>query len=192
MGEEEMTGQPPTFGALARRVINARAGGAVERCHGIRHHGSYSNAAHSWGVAMLMLQIWPADFPRLASYCLAHDVPEAWVGDVPAPMMRYANLGPAMHPVERKLCQWLELPYEGDLPPEDHAKLKACDRLEFWLWCREQNRLGNIFAADSQAEIERYFKESPLPAEAAALYASIKHSNCTPEQAGVIKRLCGG
>lgn len=35
-------------------ILNARAGGAVQRCHTIRHHGEYTNAQHQWGVAMLL------------------------------------------------------------------------------------------------------------------------------------------
>ena len=71
---------------VLRNIIQSRCGGRVERCHVIPHLGSYSNASHSWGVAMLMHYLWPKDFPRLAIYCLSHDIPEAWTGDIPAPV----------------------------------------------------------------------------------------------------------
>jgi hypothetical protein len=48
---------------IATAVIQSRSGGRVERCHGLPHHGTYSNASHQWGVAMLMHYLWPDDFP---------------------------------------------------------------------------------------------------------------------------------
>ena len=49
------------------RITAIRTGGGVERCHGVRHQGSYSNAAHTWGVLVLLQVLWPNDFPRLAA-----------------------------------------------------------------------------------------------------------------------------
>lgn len=174
-----------------RRVIQARAGGRVERCHGIPHHGSYNNATHSWGVAMLMYYLWPEDFARLVMACLSHDVPEAWLGDVPAPTMRYVpGLKAELGALERDVNLSLGLPAEQDLSDEDHAKLKACDRLEFYLWCREQLRFGNGFVEESMREVERYFEEVPLPERAQRFYLRLRERSVLPKQAGVVKELC--
>lgn len=175
----------------ARRVIQARAGGKVERAHGVPHVGSYNNAAHSWGVAMLMAYLWPEDFPRLALACLTHDVPEAWVGDVPAPTMRYVpGLRDGLEKLETRISHSLGLPAEADLSPEDHAKLKACDRLDFWLWCREQELMGNMFVSESLMEVERFFEETPLPERANEFYREMKWRSILPKQAGIMKELC--
>ena len=174
---------------IARQLIQARGGGRVERCHGIAHHGSYSNAAHSWGVAMLMWYLWPEDFPRLAIFCLSHDVPEAWVGDIPAPTMRYVpGLKEKLADIEDDLNKQCGLPGEHELSEDDHAKMKACDRLDFYLWCRDQESMGNKFAAEALKEIERYFKEVPLPKRAQLLYLELSAMDDTcPVQAGIMR-----
>jgi len=175
----------------ASNVIQARLGGKVERCHNIPHQGSYSNAAHSWGVGMLMWHLWPEDFPRLGIYCLTHDVPEGIVGDIPAPTARYLpGLKDAREDVETRVNQSLGLPAEAELTGDDHAKLKACDRLEFWLWCREQLMMGNMMVKDGLDEMERYFREVPLPDRAQRLYEALRERDVRPLWAGVMKELC--
>ena len=172
----------------AQHIIQSRAGGASERCHGIRHLGSYNNAAHSWGVAMLMWHIWPEHFQRLSIYCITHDVPEAWSGDIPAPTMRYLpGLKGSLEHFDSALSRGCGCPPESDLTGDDYAMLKACDRLEFWLWCREQAALGNMFAGEGQREIERYFTEVPLPSKAQEVYEALCARTVVPVQAGIMK-----
>lgn len=156
-------------------VIRVRTGGDVERCHGVRHQGSYSVSSHSWGVAMLMYHLWPEDFPRLGIHCLAHDVPEAWVGDIPAPTKRYdPAIKPALADMERRIFSWLSLPCDEDLSPEDAAKFKACDQLELYLWAMEQLEQGNSHAASVVTELESFFAEVPLPARATELLRQMR------------------
>lgn len=172
------------------QLIQSRLGGAVERCHSIPHTGTYSVAAHSWGVAMLMHAIYPEDFPRLAIHCLSHDVPEGWVGDIPAPTMRYVpGLREALHRLEGDLNRSLGLPGEDELPPDDLAKLKACDRLELALWAREEMAKGNQYAGDCLKELQRYFSEQPLEARAAKFAVKLLALDPVPRQAGVVKAL---
>jgi hypothetical protein len=177
----------------ALNIIEARGGGRVERCHGIPHHGSYNNAAHSWGVAMLMLQLWPDDFPRLAAACLTHDVPECWTGDIPAPSMRYVpGLKEAIGKIEDRLLARIDLASYNALEGEDYRKLKACDWLEFWLWCREQQAFGNRFAEEGRVEIERYMDTQRLPSPAQEVYAALKERSVVTAQAGVMQRVMEG
>jgi len=180
---------------IGRRVIQSRAGGKVERCHSIPHLGGYSNAAHSWGVAMLLFYLWPEDFARLGIVCLSHDVPEFWVGDIPAPTMRYApGVKDGVGKLEEVLSADLGLPAEQALSPEDFAKLKACDRLEFWLWAREQELIGNQYVRESINEVQRFFEEVPLPDRAQELYEYLRSSRSNerllPKFTGVLKALC--
>lgn len=164
---------PPT--AVLDRALQLRTGGHTERCHGIRHSGSYSVARHSWGVAMLMHCIWPEHFERLALVCLTHDVPEAWVGDVPAPTKRYSPAIKAeMARLERIRFQALDLPVDDDLPPEDRERVKTCDLLELYLWAVEEVVGGNRHAACVAREVERYAEEVPFPQPAAELYLDVK------------------
>lgn len=177
----------------AERISSIRSGGRVERAHGITHQGSYSNAAHQWGVAMLMWELWPEDYPRLSLYCLTHDVPEAWVGDVPSPTMRYVpGLKEQLGMYERKINLSLGLPAEQDLSREDYDKLKACDRLELYLWALEQRFAGNRFVEQTIVELTRFFTEQPLPAAAQRLFHELNQGYEPARQAGVMKGLAAG
>jgi 5'-deoxynucleotidase YfbR-like HD superfamily hydrolase len=157
------------------RVVALRTGGATERCHGIRHHGSYSVAAHTWGVLALLWELWPDEFARLAPTVMFHDVPEAWVGDVPAPVKRYmprvkADLGE----LEDRVMARLGLPSDSNLETFDWARVRACDHLELYLWAREQMAWGNSHASCVARELERYFEETPLPPVAHDLYLEVR------------------
>ena len=143
---------------LFERIIAARAGGAVERCHGIPHATSYSNAKHQWGVAMLLMQLFPADFPRLVSYALTHDVPEAWVGDIPSPTLTHnPEFRASINRLESHIFNRLHLPDLHALNAQDMKIIKSCDALELWIWCNEQLVIGNYFAEDVKTELETYF-----------------------------------
>lgn len=175
---------------LTERVIQTRLGGKVERCHGIPHQGSYSVAAHSWGVAMLLQALWPDDFERLVLHALAHDVHEAWVGDIPSPVMRYVpGLNAALGTLEDDVNNVLGLPQEGELSLSDLEKIKTCDRLEFYLWSREQVAMGNAYAQEGLQEIERYFEERPLPSPAKEFYDDLRGRSVLGRQAGVVKAM---
>lgn len=176
---------------LADRVRLARLGGGVERCHIIPHIGSYNNAAHSWGVAMLMLQLWPEDFPRLAAYCICHDVPEAWVGDIPAhTKQRLPALGAALQELEDEVFTRLQLPSENELVGEDRLKLKACDALELYLWALEEIDQSNRHASEIVVKLESWFDNAEhraLPQEAFMLYKNLRKRNHTAGKADVLK-----
>lgn len=168
---------------VARRVVESRAGGKVERCHGVPHHGSYSNAAHSWGVAMLMAYLWPSDFPRLALVCLSHDIPERVVGDIPAPPLRMvAGLKESIGGLESLISENLGLPNEQDLNEEDYIKLKACDHLELWIWSKEQVALGNQYAQECITALEETWMYRPLPKEAMKLKEKLDEIGILPEK----------
>lgn len=161
---------------VLERLVGIRTGGGVERCHGIRHTGSYSNASHSWGVAVLMLLLWPEDFARLAVYCLTHDVPEAWVGDIPAPTKRYCpSVREEVSLLENRILKQLRLPTPVNLSSLDAKKLKACDILELYLWALEQVTGGNRHASCILRELQRFIEEEPLPREAQDLYTQLRY-----------------
>lgn len=178
---------------IIRQIIQTRSGGAVERSHVIRHHGSYSNAAHSWGVAMLLWYLFPKDFKRLVLACLTHDVPESWGGDIPSTVLRYMDgMAEKMSTLEANINKSLGLPAENELGADDYTILKACDRLEFYLWCREQREFGNHFADEALREVEKYLDSSKLPGAAAEFWTEIKSLSVLPIQAGVMERASRG
>lgn len=176
---------------IARDIIESRAGGRVERCHTVPHLGSYSNAAHSWGVAMLMHYIWPKDFPRLALACLSHDVPERTVGDIPSPTFKFLpELRRKLNAIEDRVNVLLGLPELLLLSEEDHRKLKICDHLELWLWSHEQILMGNQFAQECVTTIENYWSSDPLPQNVQLIVEELKRHNFTPKRsAQVLEKL---
>lgn len=159
---------------LFERLQHFRMGGAVERCHTVQHLGTYSVAEHSWGVAVLMLALWPEDFPRLASYCLVHDIPEAWVGDMPAPVKRVPELKAALQAVESKVLTRLNLPDDSKLGAGDKEKLWACDKLELYFWALEQRWMGNRHAECIINALEGFFESTTLPLEALDLLVQMR------------------
>lgn len=182
-----------------RRIVQTRAGGRTERCHGIPHQGSYSNASHQWGVAMLMYILWPADFPRLGPICLTHDNPEAWLGDIPATTKRYASgVREVLAPLEDRIQRSLGCPEEGALEPDDQEKFRSCDHLELYIWGLEQLLQGNMFVREMVYELENFFKERPFRfPEASELYEELHRAHkknelekLLPHQARVVADLC--
>ncbi len=166
---------------LFERVRLARMGGAVERCHTIPHAPGYTNAAHSWGVAMLVLQLWPEDFPRLAGHCICHDVPEGWVGDIPAhTKARLLDLKYQLEKLEDQVFSRLQLPSENDLREEDREKLKAADYLELWLWADEAERIGNHYAAEIRHKLDSWLATRRLPEPAWELYQTLRTRRGAP------------
>lgn len=159
--------------ALAARVEQARCGGRVERCHTVPHQGSYSVAAHSWGVAMLMHALWPRDFPRLALACLSHDVPEAWLGDMPSTIKSELNDESAhrFREIEDRISEAIGLPQHGELTAGDAEKLRACDWLELYLWTREEEHVGNRHARDVRTSLVKMIRERGLPSPARELFS---------------------
>lgn len=133
-------------------VLQARAGGAVQRCHTVRHQGSYSNAEHSWGVAMLLLQLYP-EYPGLLAVALVHDVPEGVTGDVPATVKH----GGEDHEFDDHILSSWDLPTLGQLTAAEKHALKTCDKLELWLWAREQLEMGNVFVTEIIDNLEFWF-----------------------------------
>ena len=174
------------------RLVAIRTGGGVERCHGIRHQGSYSVASHSWGVAMLMYLLWPADFPRLVLYCLVHDVPEAWVGDIPATTKKYCpEVKSACEKLETAIFSRLALPNDADLSTLDQAKLKACDHLDLFLWAKEELCAGNFHAECILRELESFFQRAPLPEPATTLYRAIRSGHVEHATDRLIREITG-
>ncbi len=179
-----------TAGEKFDRIRQTRAGGAVQRCHGMRHNGSYSNAEHTWGVLVLLQHLYPDQFAEIAPYALAHDVPEFIFGDIPAPTMRYVpGLRNQLGRYEDALNRELGNKPEGELSGEAHAILKSCDRLELWFWCREQLAAGNFFAREFLDELERYLTSGGLHETADLWWRATRNMSVVPRQAGVAERI---
>ena len=172
-------------------ILQVRAGGATQRCHTIRHHGSYSVAEHSWGVAMLLLQLYPHDFRRLVQFALVHDVPEGLTGDIPST----AKNGDES--LDDAILKHFGLPLLSWMGDRERAILKSCDLLDLFLWAREQMYMGNDFALEItknlQASFNQPVEKSSLEPTAYNFYPlSLKGKGCVPDRVGLLKRIKDG
>lgn len=180
----------PSTSAKIDRIVQSRLGGRVQRCHNVPHHGEYSVAAHSWGMLVLLWQLYPEHWARLSAVIMGHDLGEGWLGDVPAPTMRYVpGLREQLGKLEHTLIEWLGYPTPDDLTAEEFAVFKACDRLELYLWAREQLLMGNAHAQDIITELDAYLQENPLPGAGFLAYQHMINRPLLARQAGVVRQV---
>jgi 5'-deoxynucleotidase YfbR-like HD superfamily hydrolase len=127
--------------ALAR-VKAIREGGRVARFHTLPMPERQSVAAHSWGVATLILALHPNPSINLIKAALWHDVAEGATGDVPASAKRrWPKINEAMLDAEADVEVLVGLAVA--LTAEEATWLRCCDLLELALTSLDQLRLGN-------------------------------------------------
>ena len=161
---------------LLTRLAATREAGTVRRCHIVPHHGQYNIAQHSYGAVSLLLLLHPNPSLTLIKAVQWHDVAERWLGDIPAPAKwTHAELGEAYERAEEELLKCLGL--FGELTDLEVAWLKAVDTLELWLWCREEEALGNAAVTPMRRACEKVTEkrqlEGSLPATVAQLYDAL-------------------
>lgn len=116
--------------------------GRVARYHATPSVSTQSVAAHSWGVAVLLLHIFPDCSKGLLKEALLHDTEEYWTGDIPYHFKR--DCPEAKELSERMGWMYrseftITTPYEFQHESERQA-LKLCDTLEGLLWCANNER----------------------------------------------------
>lgn len=163
--------------AVMTRIAATREAGTVRRCHIVPHHGQYNIAQHSYGAVSLLLLLHPHPSLNLIKAVQWHDVAERWLGDVPAPAKwTHTELGEAYERAEEELLKRLGL--FGELTDLEVAWLKAVDTLELWLWCREEEALGNeavtAMRRACEAVTEKRGLEGSLPEPVRAFYVAAK------------------
>jgi 5'-deoxynucleotidase YfbR-like HD superfamily hydrolase len=101
-------------------------------------------AAHSFGVAMLVQQVFPECRKELLLAVLHHDLPEYVTGDIPAPVKRASPaISVALEDLERGTAPLYQ---DFNLLPSEASVLKWADLMELVLWCLEEVMLGNAYA----------------------------------------------
>lgn len=142
-------------------LYNHRMAGRIRRLHIKPMNGDEQNiAAHSWGVAMILLDLFPAVSRSCLIYALRHDVPEIVTGDVPANVKW-------QHPGLQDTLEWIEegflnkmswpteskkhgVPYLAGSEDWHNERLyiKIADRVELLFYCLEQIYMGNLLLMD--------------------------------------------
>lgn len=143
-----------------------RDAGAVTRFHAKRTLRSQSVAEHTFGMLMLIRQVWPCVDADVYNAILHHDLPELDTGDVPGPAKR-------AHPALKSALDAVEaasgLQYPHRIPAWVAAMIQWADALECVLWCLEEVRLGNTFFRSTAAAMLGVVCANGVPVEARKL-----------------------
>ena len=142
-------------------LYNHRMAGRIRRLHIKPMNGDEQNiAAHSWGVAMILLDLFPAVSRSCLIYALRHDVPEIVTGDVPANVKwQHPGLQDTLEWIEEGFLNKMSWPTESEkhgVPylagsedwHNERLYIKIADRVELLFYCLEQIYMGNLLLMD--------------------------------------------
>lgn len=118
-------------------LVTELKAGLVQRYHTTPNAVPQNIAAHSWGVAMILLRLHPAPSHALICAALEHDLPEFFLGDMPAPA-KWGNPELAVAYTEAELMVCLEHGWthvEHLIDEDDKNWLRGADILELIFWC---------------------------------------------------------
>lgn len=158
-----------------KNIIKARflrEAGHVQRCHNLPHHGEYTVGKHSYDALSLLFVLYPGDPSiNLIKSVLWHDSAERYLGDVPAPA-KWTNpdLKEIYETIENETLKRHGCAFE--LTENEHLWLKAIDMVEFWLWCLDQQMLGNTMIDNAKDAIEHAIKTTTTPMEVYRFFAN--------------------
>ncbi len=126
------------------RINFMRRGGNVKRFHTFPIIGEQTNGHHQYNVLSLLLILHPNPSMELVQYVLWHDTAEDIFGDVPATMANYnRELYDGYNQAQDTvLTEVMEYPVDN-LSQEDRYWFECLDKLEAYLFAKEQLSLGN-------------------------------------------------
>lgn len=146
---------------IVTRLRFIQNGGSVRRFHTVRTIEPNTVAEHSFGVAWLVWVLTDGQArSRLLMACLAHDLAEQEVGDVPAPAKRALGIGVDINELEERILATNGLNYT--LTTEEQRTLKLADCLDGMLYCTQERKQGNKFV-DDVFDRYRSYVESMVP-----------------------------
>ncbi len=142
-------------------LYNHRMAGRIRRLHIKPMNGDEQNiAAHSWGVAMILLDLFPAVSRSCLIYALRHDVPEIVTGDIPANVKwEHPGLQNTLEFIEEGFLNKMGWPTESKKHGVPHLTgsenwhnerlyIRIADRVELLFYCLEQIYMGNLLLMD--------------------------------------------
>ena len=131
-------------------VYNHRMAGRIRRLHIKPMNGDEQNiAAHSWGVAMILLDLFPCVSRSCLVFALRHDVPEIVTGDVPANVKwQHPGLQDTLEWIEEGFLERMGWPTDLKDQHEEKTYIRIADRVELLFYCLEQIYMGNLLLMD--------------------------------------------
>jgi 5'-deoxynucleotidase YfbR-like HD superfamily hydrolase len=121
----------------------------TKRLHTWSIIGQQNIAEHSWGVAMLVRELYRrmGTTPRaeLLMAALSHDLPEGHLGDMPAPVKwKSEEIRQRYELLEQEEAERLCVDDYPALSENERVVLEFADKMELLWFCVEQRRLGNV------------------------------------------------
>lgn len=157
------------------QVKATRESGQVERFHALPNIPKYNVAEHCYGVVSLLLLLHPNPSLNLIRACQFHDLPERWLGDLPATAKwDYPELALAYGYAERDVFNALEMSDMIALDGEELIWVQVLDVLELFQWCGELLEAGNKTLAPCAAACMKRLDEMAMPDELAKYWAAYK------------------
>lgn len=133
-------------------------GGHTKRFHTADTLTEQSVAAHSFGVAWLIVLIYPSARKDLILAGLAHDLAEHVIGDVSSPAKRrFPQLKSALDAAEHTMLRDVGLDFETGLTDFEVKVLKTADMLDGMMFCVRERRMGSKVVCDIYENFRNYY-----------------------------------
>lgn len=153
--------------SLIHQIILYREAAQVRRCHTLPHHGTHTLADHCFGLITLLLLLHPKPTVELIRKAAFHDHHERYLGDMPAPNKTLnEKLSEGLNEAEEQVNRLFGImPSPGDPAKEEQRWITGVDRLDLWLWCHEEEALGNKNVQPMKQVLREWFTKwkSVLP-----------------------------
>lgn len=164
---------------LLKKVGLLRNGGNVKRWHTKPIIGENTVGHHSFGALSLLLLLHPEPTLTLIKAIAWHDMGESEMGDVPSPALwADPEYNAAYTAGEQKVLDRIGVRM-GLLSREEQAWLVGVDKLDAFLFVREQIALGNHnMYATYNLLLDWFAQKMELPREITALVDELREIGC--------------
>ena len=126
-------------------IFDIMRAGLTQRFHATPGLPAQSVAEHSWGVAMILLYLWPNSAAQTVHSALSHDTGEHVTGDMPAPFKwAHDDIRELVESAEHSELLRLGLPRA--YTPEEARRVKVADGIDLMFYCLRQRTAGNQHA----------------------------------------------
>lgn len=127
----------------------------IQRLPNVPHHRSYNILEHGFVVGMLFRWFASAcDVPydiNVWDKVLMHDYLEAFTGDLNFVVKNLSEkTSSAWATIEKEVCDrdtvlnhYSDEAIKSAMTEEQHTLFKACDYLDLWIFCKQEEALGN-------------------------------------------------
>lgn len=135
----------------------------ISRFHTVASlHPKQTVGSHSFGVAILINELWEDTTKNLIMAALYHDVPELILGDIPfTAKCDYSEIALAFEKAEEKVSEELELPQVKSflLTDGEKRRLKMADMLDLVLYTHIEGRANKEMFDICRYGIDHLFKK---------------------------------